>query len=149
MDIRLDNATCLVEAQKTYERIRLIADDWYRKQLIMFGGGPNKTQNEITRMLNDTIDLMALTLAVDVKIVKGKTRKSEYVILRHIMMYTLVKKYRYSLKAVGRAFGGRDHSTVISACKNVTNWIARDFYYTTEMALLDKIYVDRPQKNKQ
>lgn len=148
MNIRLDNATCLTEAQKIYERERLTLDAWYRKQIIMFGAGPNKVQNEISKLLNDTLEFMAMTYGVDLSVIRSKSRRREYVIMRHAIMYTLVRKYRYSLKPVGRVLGGRDHSTVISACKNVDKWINRDAFFTTEIAMLDKIYMDRPKRAK-
>ena len=45
----------------------------------------------------------------------GKSRKTEIVEIRHCACYILSINEIGSLKAIGRYFGGRDHSTVINA----------------------------------
>jgi len=61
----------------------------------------------------------------------GKSRKRDIVSARQIIMY-LAKQYTpSSYKEIGKSFGGRDHSTVIHACKSIkdqmdTNPLFRD-----------------------
>ena len=50
---------------------------------------------------------------------RAKTRKQEIVLPRQIAMFLSKKLTRASLKTIGLHFGGRDHSTIIHACKTV------------------------------
>lgn len=60
---------------------------------------------------------------VSLENLKGKTRKKEVVIARHVAMY-LAKQYtNYSLKSIGHYCGGRDHSTVIHALQAVNDML--------------------------
>jgi len=49
----------------------------------------------------------------------GRARGSAYTIPRHIAMYLVHTRLGVSVAAVGRYFGGRDHTTVIHAIRNV------------------------------
>lgn len=146
LQYRLDNPSSLMEAQKIFEREKFALSQWYRKQLILFGSGPHKLIDETTQLLTETINDIALTYGIEANLLRAKTRRTEIVMLRHAAMYTLVHKFKFSRKSVGRALGGRDHTTVISALKNVENWIERDYYFTAEIANLEMIYADRPKK---
>lgn len=50
---------------------------------------------------------------------RAKSRKQEIVLPRQIAMYLAKSMTRASLKTIGLHFGGRDHSTIIHACKNI------------------------------
>lgn len=76
---------------------------------------------------------------VSVDLIKEKTRKSEIVIVRFIMMY-LMKKYTImSLKSIGEYFSGRDHSTVINGLDVVAKWFDQPKMYSSEIKLLMQI----------
>lgn len=76
---------------------------------------------------------------VGVDLIKEKTRKSEIVIVRFIMMY-LMKKYTImSLKSIGEYFSGRDHSTVINGLGVVAKWFDQPKMYSSEIKLLMQI----------
>ena len=47
----------------------------------------------------------------------GKSRKKEIAEARMTAMYLARKYTALSLKSIGLYFGGRDHSTVVHACK--------------------------------
>ena len=49
-----------------------------------------------------------------------KTRKREIVQARQITMYLAKAFTKNSLKTIGEHFGGRDHTTVLHACRKVT-----------------------------
>ena len=49
----------------------------------------------------------------------GSSRKKEIANARHVSMYLAKTMTSASLKRIGVEFGGRDHSTVIHACKKV------------------------------
>lgn len=77
--------------------------------------------------------------SMSLDVVKEKTRKSEIVIVRFIMMY-LMKKYTImSLKSIGEYFSGRDHSTVINGLDVVAKWFDQPKMYSSEIKLLLQI----------
>lgn len=56
---------------------------------------------------------------LDVDLLSAKTRRREVVQARQIAMYCCKQFTQQSLKTIGLRFGGRDHSTVIHACRCV------------------------------
>lgn len=67
--------------------------------------------------------------------VKGK--KDMLVTPRHLFMYFVKDRMKLTLGTIGRIMGGRDHSTVIHAVKNVEDWITNPLYYKRENKLID------------
>ena len=68
-------------------------------------------------------------------------RKRENVVARQSGMHIIKNYTRYSLADNGKQFGGRDHATVLHACKTVSNLldVDRDFqeYY---WAVLNEVF---------
>lgn len=66
--------------------------------------------------------------------VKSKTRKREIVEIRQCAMYIMQKETKLPLKAIGGFFNGRDHSTVIHACRTWSDLMdtSRRFVEITE-----------------
>lgn len=58
---------------------------------------------------------------IPVEMLSHKTRKREVVEARQIAMYILTLRKGHSLKSIGEAFGGRDHTTVIHSKQNILN----------------------------
>ena len=58
---------------------------------------------------------------IEEDLIKAKTKKKEIVQARQIAMYLAKKLTNNSLKIIGLQFGGRDHSTVIHACRLIEN----------------------------
>jgi chromosomal replication initiator protein len=56
----------------------------------------------------------------------SKRRPNNIAIPRQIAMYLCRTLTKHSLKEIGESFGGRDHGTVIHACKAVDNMIDQD-----------------------
>lgn len=56
----------------------------------------------------------------------GKSRKSKYVLPRHIAMYIIKSNYNIPYATIGNLFGGRDHSTVLTACEKIENELKQD-----------------------
>ncbi|MFH1499538.1 MAG: chromosomal replication initiator protein DnaA [Verrucomicrobiota bacterium] len=56
----------------------------------------------------------------------SKRRPNNIAIPRQIAMYLTRNLTKHSLQEIGDAFGGRDHGTVIHACKAVDNMIEQD-----------------------
>lgn len=68
------------------------------------------------------LDKVSESTGLSVTEIKGKLRKYEFVVARHVSMYLIRKLSGYPLSAVGKLFN-RDHSTVIYAIDHVTNMI--------------------------
>ena len=56
----------------------------------------------------------------------GRRRTSAIVVPRQVAMYISRTLTSDPLKSIGEAFGGRDHGTVIHACKQVENMMEQD-----------------------
>jgi chromosomal replication initiator protein len=63
---------------------------------------------------------------LDVSDLKSACRRKDLVTPRQIAMYLIRELTDTSLPAIGRAFGGRDHTTVLHACKQVASKLNRD-----------------------
>lgn len=86
---------------------------------------------EVLRDLVDhhpgTVDIEEIKKAVAsyyntaLDLLSAKTRRREVVQARQIAMYCCKQLTNQPLKTIGLRFGGRDHSTVIHACRSVEN----------------------------
>ena len=56
----------------------------------------------------------------------SKRRPANIAIPRQIAMYLCRQLTKHSLQEIGDSFGGRDHGTVIHACKSVDNMLEQD-----------------------
>ena len=65
-------------------------------------------------------------MKVKEKEVLGKTRSKEIALARQMCMFIAKEKTNLSLASIGKQIGGRDHSTVIHAYKNITKKIDSD-----------------------
>lgn len=64
--------------------------------------------------------------SVELSDLKGKCRSKEIVTPRQIAMYLTRELTDSSLPAIGRAYGGRDHTTVLHACRKIEEKAGRD-----------------------
>ncbi len=63
---------------------------------------------------------------VDCKMMKAKKKTSTIALARQVAMYLCRSLTENSLKTIGEAFGGRDHSTVIHACDLISKKMSTD-----------------------
>jgi chromosomal replication initiator protein len=56
----------------------------------------------------------------------GKRRTQAIALPRQVAMYLMRHLTELSLVEIGRCFGGRDHSTVIHACRQIAERIQHD-----------------------
>jgi chromosomal replication initiator protein len=63
---------------------------------------------------------------IDLEMMKAKKKTSDIALARQVAMYLCRSLTDRSLKSIGAAFGGRDHSTVIHACNLVAGKMASD-----------------------
>ncbi len=63
---------------------------------------------------------------IEVEVLKSKSRKREILQARQIAMYLSKEMTDFSLVQIGAELGGKDHSTVLHACKTIKNLINED-----------------------
>jgi len=66
------------------------------------------------------LDAVAETYGLTVEELVGPRRARPLVTARHVAMYLIRSLTDYSYPSIGKVFGGRDHSTVISAVDKIT-----------------------------
>ena len=72
------------------------------------------------------------------EILKSKTRKREVVQARQISMYFSKKLTKSSLASIGAHCGGKDHATVLHACRTVMNLSETDKQFRGYLEELEK-----------
>ena len=60
---------------------------------------------------------------------RGKRRSQEIALPRQIAMYICRKMTSLSTTNIGKAFGGRDHTTVMHGCDKIAESMDRDFAF--------------------
>jgi chromosomal replication initiator protein len=96
----------------------------------------NQTSREVT--IEYIQNLVCDHLQVGLDKVKGQTRKRSVVVARQLSMYLAKQHTDKSLKAIGDAFGGRDHSTVIYSVRTVQDLIDTDQIFRETVTDLEK-----------
>jgi len=64
--------------------------------------------------------------SLPLELMKSKTRKREVVQARQIAMYFSKNLTKSSLATIGMHCGGKDHATVLHACRTVNNLMETD-----------------------
>lgn len=88
--------------------------------------------------MEDILNQTAETFGVKKDDIYGKGRKQEVALARQAAMHLSKELTHNSLKSIGLFFGGRDHSTVIHACKTIKNKIEDDDIFNAEMKALKR-----------
>lgn len=81
-------------------------------------------EDEITEQ--KIISLVADYYNMTPSIVTGTSHARQIVLARHVAMYLIRNTLDTSLKKIGQAFGGRDHTTVMSGVANVEKMLKSD-----------------------
>jgi len=71
-------------------------------------------------------------------LLQSKTRKREIVQARQIAMYFSKTLTKSSLASIGAMIGGKDHATVLHACKTVNNLMDTDKRFKTQIDTIEK-----------
>jgi chromosomal replication initiator protein len=71
-------------------------------------------------------------------LLQSKTRKREIVQARQIAMYFSKSLTKSSLASIGSQIGGKDHATVLHACKTVSNLVDTDKRFKTQVDAIEK-----------
>jgi chromosomal replication initiator protein len=75
---------------------------------------------------------------IEIEILKSKTRKREIVQARQIAMFFSKKMTKSSLANIGAHCGGKDHATVLHACRTVNNLSETDKQFKAYLTDLEK-----------
>lgn len=75
---------------------------------------------------------------IPVDIMQSKTRKREIVQARQVSMFFSKSLTKSSLASIGAQIGGKDHATVLHACKTVNNLIDTDKLFRHQIAEIEK-----------
>ncbi len=85
---------------------------------------------ENTRRHHVTTSVIVETVAhfygVDLKVLKGRQRSRNIVVPRQVAMYLMREETDASLVEIGKALGGRDHTTVLHGCEKIAEEINTD-----------------------
>ena len=124
--------------------IRLLAAASLTKQDITLRFAQDLLKDAIQTLPPDiTIEAIQTAVCVHYNIpydlIIGETRKKGVVLARQVAMYLAKTLTKSSLKTVGLHFGGRDHSTVIHACKSVQEKITHDVKFREELEKLSQL----------
>lgn len=85
----------------------------------------------IQKVVSDYFDM-------PVELLKSKTRKREIVQARQLAMYFAKNYTKSSLATIGQYCGGKDHATVLHACKTVNNLIDTDKVFRNHVEEIEK-----------
>ena len=123
--------------------VSLIAQSALNQKEIDISLTKDVINNFVTQVTKEiTIEFIKNTVAEYFKIPSdkliGKSRKRNIVVARQLSMALTKNLTTKSLKSIGAAFGGRDHSTVIHSCKAVQDAMDTDQEFKTIATDLDK-----------
>jgi len=82
--------------------------------------------------------LVGLRFSVPVALLAGHRRHKSVAFVRHVAMYVCRRKSRGSYPDIGRAFGNRDHTTVISAVRKISSMVAVDEALARRIAAIER-----------
>jgi len=75
---------------------------------------------------------------VPIDLMQSKTRKREIVQARQVAMFFSKSLTKSSLATIGAQIGGKDHATVLHACKTVNNLIDTDKRFRNQIDEIGK-----------
>ena len=75
---------------------------------------------------------------IPIDLMQSKTRKREIVQARQVAMYFSKSLTKSSLATIGSLIGGKDHATVLHACKTVNNLIDTDKRFRVQIDEIEK-----------
>lgn len=90
--------------------------------------------------LDDILDAVCNHFGVTTASVAGRSRKREYVEARQLSMYLAQKYTKMPASRIGKLMGGRDHSTVIHSCSQVSKRIKVDKLFLDEVTSIENSF---------
>lgn len=97
-----------------------------------------KSEDNTPLTVDDIVDRVCRNYEVTPNMVKGRSRKREYMLPRQLSMY-LAKKYtNIPASRIGRMIGSRNHSTVLHSIDVVEKRLKEDRDFAAEVARIEK-----------
>lgn len=88
--------------------------DMAKRCVLKFGGIKNR---KINLDIGSIISIVSKYFGIEESLLRLKSKQQEIVLARHTAMYLSKELTGASLQTIGAHFGGRNHATVIHACK--------------------------------
>jgi chromosomal replication initiator protein len=95
----------------------------------------NLEKREIT--MENVLQTITEQMGTTQKELFSKSRKQSLVRCRQLAMYLTHKYTNMAYAEIGRRFGGRDHTTVIHACSQISTRISSDADYRHQVEELE------------
>ena len=111
---RIASYNSLIDQSLDLEAVERLLSDLFQEE-----AAAKVTVNQIQNKVSDYYKIRFSELV-------GRRRTSAIVFPRQVAMYISRTLTSDPLKSIGEAFGGRDHGTVIHACKQVENMMEQD-----------------------
>jgi chromosomal replication initiator protein len=100
-----------------------ITIDMAKRNVVKFGVIKNRKQN---LDIGTIISVVSKFYEIEESLLRLKSKRQEIVVARHTAMYLSKELTTCSLQTIGAHFGGRNHATVIHACKCIEDEITND-----------------------
>lgn len=97
-----------------------------------------KAQTQINIDIDTIIKLVAEYFNVSQEDIKSKKRSKTIVFPRHIAIYLVREMTEHSSTEIGYAFGGKDHSAILNACKKIEERIISEPSIQTVISILQE-----------
>ena len=94
--------------------------------------------NHARPSIEKIIELVAEQYGVEADEIMGKRRLRKFAHPRSLAMYLCRKYTQASFPMIGKSFGGKDHSTVVAACKKIEKAHEQDANIAHELSLLEE-----------
>ena len=89
--------------------------------------------------IDEIISKVAGYYSVEVNSINTRSRKREVVLVRQVAMFLAKKYLDMSTSKIGHYIGGRDHATVVHACKTITNLAETDKQFRNELSEIENL----------
>jgi chromosomal replication initiator protein len=96
--------------------------DIARRSVLKFGTLKNRKQ---IIDISSIISIVSKHFDIDESLLRMKTKRQEIVLARHSAMFLARELTNFSLQTIGAHFGGRNHASVIHACKCMEDMISK------------------------
>jgi chromosomal replication initiator protein len=117
----------LFDAELTRSPVNI---DMAKRSVLKFGGIKNRKQNIDISVI---IASVSKYFNIDESLLRLKSKQQEIVHARHTAMYLSKELTSSSLQTIGAHFGGRNHATVIHACKCIEEVINKDHSFKDKL----------------
>ena len=96
--------------------------------------------------IDDIIEKVCNHYNVTANEVNSKSRKRELVVARQVSMYLAQKYTKMPTSRIGKLIGGRDHSTVLHSCTQVSERLKIDKAFSSEVSSIENSFKLRDKK---